>query len=842
MNHSLRKQPGIDGFWLSLLLGAATALALFLPFLVVDRGFFLYCGDFNEQQIPFYMYANYFIKQGGGTWSWATDMGSSFVNSYSFYNLGSPFLWISMIVPSRWMPFMMVPLFLLKFGTMSAAAYLYLQRYAKTRNMAVICSLVYAFCGFNVYNIFFNHMLESAIIFPLMLWAMDAFIYDGTRGAFAVFVGLSLVNNYFFFIGNVVFIILYFFTKLILREYKITNKVFLLLVFEAVLGVGLGMVLALPSLLNLMGNPRIENFANGMDLVMYGRVQQYWAIITSMFLPQDPPYLPNLFPDAIIKWTSMSFYLPVVSMAGVIAFSRHRKGGSTKILLFISFVMALVPILNSSFYAFNASYYARWYYMPALIAALATMHSLEQEDIDLEKGVKTTMILTGLFGIFGLLPTKVDDVWKLGVAEDARRFWLTYLTAMLGIFLFWVVVKYFRGKARFAPLLLGIIMGFSVFYSIIHISLGKFPQWERDGRYREMQFDGSAILDLPEGDFYRLDTYETHDNLGLWIDKSNIRTFNSVVTTSIMEFYPIVGEKRDVSSKPSLENYALRGLLGVKYTLTPTDQMEAFLSQPGVQGWKLWQVQEPYAIYENENFVPMGFTYDQYVHMDYLQAIQQQDRAPVLMRAIGLDSEQISQYRQYFKDEAIVWNVQEPAQEGEEQPGGWYQYDPVSFERYVEDCARRRETSSYSFTADSSGFTSKIKLDQGNLVFFGVPYDPGFTATVNGQEAEVLRVSGGMMAVFAPTGDNTIVFTYRTPGFMPGVIITLLCLGILLAYLVLLRLWKKQMQKAALTAAQPPLEIPVSQPEALDLRPEPTAPQPENLFTEPEEQTTTTEE
>ncbi len=62
------------------------------------------------------MYANHFIKQGGGTWSWATDMGSSFVNSYSFYNLGSPFLWLSLFVPSRLMPFAMVPLFMLWMG------------------------------------------------------------------------------------------------------------------------------------------------------------------------------------------------------------------------------------------------------------------------------------------------------------------------------------------------------------------------------------------------------------------------------------------------------------------------------------------------------------------------------------------------------------------------------------------------------------------------------------------------------------------------------------------------------------------------------------------------------
>ena len=40
----------------AFLLGFLTAFCLFIPFLVVDKGFFTYAGDFDSQQIPFYMY------------------------------------------------------------------------------------------------------------------------------------------------------------------------------------------------------------------------------------------------------------------------------------------------------------------------------------------------------------------------------------------------------------------------------------------------------------------------------------------------------------------------------------------------------------------------------------------------------------------------------------------------------------------------------------------------------------------------------------------------------------------------------------------------------------------
>ena len=75
---------------------------------MLDKGFFLYCGDFNSQQIPFYQYCQQFIQSGGGAFSWATDLGGSFLNTYSFYTLGSPFFWLSCLLPNSWLPYAMV--------------------------------------------------------------------------------------------------------------------------------------------------------------------------------------------------------------------------------------------------------------------------------------------------------------------------------------------------------------------------------------------------------------------------------------------------------------------------------------------------------------------------------------------------------------------------------------------------------------------------------------------------------------------------------------------------------------------------------------------------------------
>lgn len=776
MPKTLRREDGrMKGPLLSFLIGAACALAILIPFLIIDKGMFIYIGDYNSQQIPFYTYVQQFIRQGGGTWSWATDLGSSVVNSYSFYNIGSPFLWLMLLFPTKWVPFLMAPMFAIKFGGIAAAANLFLSRYTKTRNMAVIASVLYAFCGFNVYNMFFNHMLDPVVIFPLMLWALDGYMYEGRRGWFAVFVGLALLNNYFFFIGNVVFIVIYFFVKLAWGEYRITGKNFALLALEAVLGLGIGMALALPAFFNLLGNPRTDNFASGFGLVMYGAVQQYFAILSSMFLPPDPPYLPNLFTEGAIKWTSMSAFLPIVSMAGVIAYWRGRKKSPMKTVLGIMLAMALVPVLNSSFYAFNASYYARWYYMPLLVMCFMTMTALEDESFDLVFSTRLTIGLTAAFAIFGLLPTEKDGQKVLGVAQYSSKFWLTILTALLGIFIFYVLIRYYRRKVNFAALLLSAVMGFSVFYSVAHISLGKFPQWDNDKNYMKEMYFGAQQLTLPEDEFYRIDAYQTYDNIGLWMDKSCLQTFNSVVTPSIMEFYPTVGVKRDVSSKPERRLYALRGLLSVKYTVMPTDKQEDFeaamgeAEYQGNKGWAFYKEEGPFAVYENENFLPLGFTYTSYVDLENLALAPESERS-LLLRALGLTTEQIETYGGLFEDGEYGTRTEEQT-EGEE-PTVWFRYPDVSYESYVQDVQARRTNASYETQADASGFTSRIVLDKENLVFFSVPFDEGFTATVNGEEAEVIKVSNGLMAVKAPAGDNEIVFTYQTPGFKTGLAVS----------------------------------------------------------------------
>ena len=763
-------------FWQAVGLCALTAAIFFLPFYLLDGGFFHYAGDFNSQQISFYRYMNGFVKGAGypnstfagaphNTFSWATDLGSGVMNAYSFYLYGSPFFWLSVLLPQSWLPYMMVPLLVLKFGVAGGGAYLYLRRYVKNANYAVLGACLYALSGFAVYNVFFNHFVDVVALFPYLLWALDEAIYEDRHGLFAFWVAVNLLNNYFFFVGQVIFLCIYFVCKLTAKDFRLTARKFGHLLWESVLGVAMGCLLLFPAVLSLLQNPRTIDLSSGWGFLTYAKVQQYLAILLSWILPPDSPYLTSVWSEGVIKWTSMTAYLPLCSLAGAMAYWRSRKADSKKRIVAVCAVCALVPVLNSAFYALNSSYYARWYYMPTLILAAMTVNALEDPDIDLDapaRGIGWIMLATLVFAV---VPVRDDttETWSFGVLKNPGQFFAVLGFGLLGLMLYRVLCSKWRQDSRFAQRMTAAVLVFACAFTMVHIGIGKFGQWHTDSDLVEQ--DTNALLlknDLPEGD-YRIDTYKIHDNIGMWLDKSCLQYFGSTAAPSILSFYPGLGVKRDVRSEPEITNYALRGLLSVEYLITTPEKRESFEDEADA-GWTYLADVDGYTLYHNDNYVPMGFTYDYYVTEATYQTSIKTLRSNLLMRALVLTDEDVAQYGKYLTElsEDML--------------------NDLHYDSYTQDCADRRAHSCSVFQMNNAGFHAEITLDKPNLVFFSVPYDDGFTAYVNGEKTDILQVDEGLMAVLCPAGASSIDFVYQAAGLSASRVVTAVAIPVWVVY------------------------------------------------------------
>ena len=443
--------------------------------------------------------------------------------------------------------------------------------------------------------------------------------------------------------------------------------------------------------------------------------------------------------------------------------------------------MALVPILNSAFYMFNSAYYARWFYMPILIMCLATSMTIEDNGIEWKKPYINVFTITLLFAlVIGLFPQKSansTDV-KYGLFTEPenpmyiRRFILTVSIAIVGLVVLGFLLNMKRKNfEKFLQTSIICIAICSVLYANIFIAGGKSHAYE-DVEMIDNLIENDLILE-EDRDGYRIDVYSGIDNTAMFLGYSSINCFHSIVPTPVTDFWKYIGEERGVASRPKTDSYPARNLLSVKYLVERESSSDNFQNNDKttkMQGYKLLKYYKGFNIYENENYIPYGFSYDVYVTESEMGSFSDVDKAKMMLKAILLDEEQVAKYGHMFTSYNDYYN------NGSVNPN-------FSYNAMVSDCKARKSTSAISFECGKNSFEAVVERDKEALVFFSIPYDEGWKAYVNGAEVAVEKVNVGFMAVPVMSGTSTIVFEYETPGLSTGLIVSVIALVLLIAYM-----------------------------------------------------------
>ncbi|MBQ7070416.1 MAG: YfhO family protein [Ruminococcus sp.] len=778
---SFFKRQGLDAgqkkreMYKFLFIAAFLGMSLsFIPSMIVNKGIFLYYGDFNSQQVMFYQHAHDAVRAGNMAWDWGTDLGTGFVGSYAFYLLGSPFFWLTTLFPSAAVPYLLPWLLCLKTAVAACSAYAYIRYFSKNVNACAIGALLYAFSGFQTYNVFFNHFHDVTAFFPLLLLAFEKLVNENKKGIFALTVALCATISYFFFVCEAVFLVIYFFIRCTDEDFKIDMKKFGLLIFEAVVGGLISGIILLPAVIDVFNNYRVNERLYGLDLVFYGENVRIPRIIQAFFMLSDMPARINILNADRARWASLAGYLPMFSMCGVIAYMRTKKwkNWATKAIVVFG-IMACVPILNSSFVLFNSSYYARWYYMPILIMCMMTAVVLTENKDDLKKGFIPCAVVAAFFIGVGMLPKVEDGKTVYGKVPGYIELYYIQaavtivMTVALGVLIYYVS----KQKLDYMKVAVGMTTGACIICMTSSVIYG-VTQGNDNTDYINRAIHGGDNLDMDKleknseyyvdsNNFYRIDTSESVDNWCMFWGLSSMRCFHSVVNTSIMDFYTTIGQTRDVASRMEPKLYALRSLFSVKYYFKelPEDQRngKTAVSKPQtlsqLKGFKYVDTQNGFNIYENRYYVPMGFTYDYFTFDADVQKINTDLRPNIFMKALVLNEEQAMKYGGILEHKS-------------------FEQKDMSESEYNANCLDRRKSACTSFEYDTHGFTAKANLERENLMFFSVPYDKGWSATVNGKEVDIEKVTYGFMAVLCPEGECEIKFTYKTNGSDLGLLMT----------------------------------------------------------------------
>jgi hypothetical protein len=90
-----------------------------------------------------------------------------------------------------------------------------------------------------------------------------------------------------------------------------------------------------------------------------------------------------------------------------------------------------------------------------------------------------------------------------------------------------------------------------------------------------------------------------------------------------------------------------------------------------------------------------------------------------------------------------------------------------------------------SYTPNEVAITTATQGNQ--LLFLSDTYDNGWTATVNGKSATVLKADFSFRAVAVPKGESNVIFSYKPKSFSTGLAISALALIFTIAYFITIR-------------------------------------------------------
>ena len=746
--------------------GALLYIAAVLPFLTEHGGIFFYYGDYNVQQVPFYIMAHRAVREGRLFWTPYIDLGSSMGGSMSFYLWGSPFFWLTIPFPESFIPYLMPFLMALKCGTAALTSYAYIRRSVRDSVIAAAGAFLYAFSGFQASAVVFQHFHDVTAFFPLFLICFDEMVQKRRYTGFMFMTALMAVINYYFFFGEVIFIALYYLVRYApSRKPAECVREIARIVAAGTAGLLMASFFLVQSLGGVSGNTRLDDIISGYGLLAYEDAKTPLAILKSFFVVPDIIAKPTVFGSESIKNSMPAAFLPCFSLAGVIAFVGSRKKNWKSRMIILCGIMAFVPALNAAFSAFNTAYYSRWYFMPMLLMATMTAQVLERGPVrGLWRGALFCAAAAAGFCIFAAFPYRVKGERKwFGICENPKLMKVeiaaTAVQFLILILVLFAVrrLKMRRRGRRFlylgAALVCALITTVGVLYngdSLIANSGGE--------KWKKQLLETRPELGNKET-FFRVETESTSTNYEMVWGYPTIHCFVSTVHPSIFTFYRQIGLIRTVESTLPTERAGARALLSVQYYLEndlikPKETIE---EKGGLYGYEETGINNGYRILENKNYIPMGFTFDHFItESNYNSIADREARDRLLVRDLILTEEQRVKYSDLMEEDREILQEKMP--------------DTV----FDAECAARARSACEQFEFTNEGFTAQAELKADDLVFFSVPYDEGFTARVDGVKTRIEKVDGGLMAVPVPAGRHSIEFTYYPKGLRAAYVISAL--------------------------------------------------------------------
>ncbi len=749
-------------------------LIIMLPSMIQNHGIYIIRGDYVDQYIPRLIKAKEIIFGGAGNWDWYNFLGASYNKVSIIFSLN----FLCLLFPEDLIPYAVTYMHAVRIALIAMSSFVYLRYMVKDQKNAFLGAFLYTFSSYTFVCFEFMQFLEALWSFPLLLLAAEKmFRCDNYKHQLVLASFLCCLTNFYFFVFSTISFSVYFLCRFFLSEEwkeKRYIKFFLIAVLEYVIGFLCALVLIAPYLYRMfvssgsiakVGKRLNNNFLYDEALI---------SRLFSMFVPAGS----NRFDSfGQTQWKSLAAYVPVFGLSMVIGTFFNKKMKNKKWLVVLNIISILFVVVAGVGLVYNmfSSLYTRFLYAMVMFFVLSTVLFLDNYDDGVAK--KGTYIasccLTGLLLLYHYFYSYLSVTNKtvkkfvqyhekeVDVCTDFKVY-ITIAALVMYICLIAFVLSP-RVRKHAVPVILSVIVCYGCSYTVMNIRDEHLLDY-----YRTSKIDLETLVEkyyiekpeIPEPKNYRVEHSRQLRNFSYATATPTITVFESVRNSYATEmakcFDMYVGT---VTILPQKTNNAMRTLLGVKYyyNLYSDDPV----SIP--KDFSYLKTENGVKIYENKNYLGLGFSYDSYITRSEFKKIQQKSTAAdIMLNTLVVED----------KDEAFV--------------------SPL-LKKYQSGTLCKDRISLQNFKTSSSGFTASVYTEKPQVIYVSVPYeDEGWTATINGKEVDFIRANVGCMAFITQAGENNIEFYFRSPAQNIGILGSCVGIAIFVSYAYICKSVKKK--------------------------------------------------
>ena len=392
---------------------------------------FIWYEDGAKQHFAILYNFNYIIRNiftnGIETFSWNLGLGLDLISQYSYYILGDPFAYLSLLFPMEKLELAYNILIVVRMYFIGIAFLVYCRYNKKDEFNSLLGCLIYTFCGFVLYaGLRHPYFLNAVILLPLVFMGIDKLLKEDKILHFTLVIAIATISNYYFLYMITILSLLYAIIKFI-SEYRETgiktffNK-FLKAFLGYVIGLLIGGILLLPNIYGYLNSNRLTD----NDNVIYNL--KYYSNLFTGFTSNNSLYWSR------ICTTSFTLLMLPVSLLNI---KKDKENRTIIINIILTTIMLLIPFCGSIMNGFSFST-NRWTFGYVFLLTYMVVLNF-RKDLNYNKKELISMFITIVIYGLGLFVIK-------GRAE-IRISLLSLLFAII-IFIAIIITNIYRQKFR----------------------------------------------------------------------------------------------------------------------------------------------------------------------------------------------------------------------------------------------------------------------------------------------------------------------------------------------------------------------------------------------------------